>query len=79
MCPNCFQRPAQPIRLPSVELVTSILKRLNVSGDTIGVVRKAMLAAKESGKPLSVSSVLALLTENRVKIPEYLTRLIGLA
>ena len=73
------ERPAQPIRLPSVELVTSILKRLNVSGDTIGVVRKAMLAAKESGKPLSVSSVLALLTENGVKIPEYLTRLIRLA
>ena len=43
------------------------------------VVRKAMLAAKESGKPLSVSCVLALLTENGVKIPEYLTRLIGLA
>ncbi|MEI7462695.1 MAG: dockerin type I domain-containing protein [Pirellula sp.] len=73
------EHPAQPIRLPSVELVTSILKRLNVSGDTIDVVRKAMLAAKESGKPLSVSSVLALLTENGVRIPEYLTRLIGLA
>jgi hypothetical protein len=68
--------PTQPIRLPSVELVTSILKRLNVPSDTIDVVRKAMLAAKESGKPLSVSGVLALLTENGVKIPQYLTRLI---
>lgn len=71
--------PAQPIRLPSIGLVTSVLQRLNVSRDTVDVVRKAMLAAKESGKPLSVSSVLALLTENGVKIPDHLIRIIGLA
>jgi len=71
--------PAQPIRLPSIGLVTSVLQRLNVSRETVDAVRKAMLAAKESGKPLSVSGVLALLTENGVKIPEHLIRIIGLA
>ena len=66
----------EPRWTPSVELVTSILRRVNAKPEIIQKVRSAMIAAKESGSPLNPSQVLALLRESGVQIPDAIVRLL---
>jgi len=61
---------------PSIELVTSILKRVNAKPETVDVVRTAMKAAKESGNPLSGSQVVNLLRDNGIEITDAIARLL---
>lgn len=66
-----------PIQLtPPIELVTGILTRAKVPADKVEAVRKAMIAAKEAGSPLTVSQLLKLLNDQGVQIPELLSRLL---
>jgi hypothetical protein len=69
--------PVRPVLTPPVAFVTAILQRANVPAATIEIVRKAMVAAKEAGAPLTVSQVLTLLKENGVNIPDRLLRMFG--
>ncbi len=61
---------------PPVELVTGILRRVNAAPNTIEIVRAAMVAANESGSPLTVPQILRLLQNNGVRIPAALLSLL---
>ena len=67
---------APPQWSPSIELVTSILRRVNAKPETVDVVRTAMKAAKESGSPLSASQIVSLLRDNGFEITEAIARLL---
>ena len=69
--------PVRPAVTPPVEFVVAILRRANVSADTIEIVRKAMVSANEAGAPLTVRQVLTLLKDNGVQIPDKLLRFFG--
>ena len=67
---------APPQWSPSIELVTSILKRVNAKPETVDVVRAAMITAKESGSPLNASQVVSLLRANGIQITEAIAKLL---
>ena len=67
---------APPQWSPSIELVTSILKRVNAKPETVEVVRTAMKAAKEAGSPLTASQIISLLRESGIAIPEAIVKLL---
>jgi len=67
---------APPQWSPSIELVTSILRRVNAKPETVDIVQAAMKAAKESGRPLNASQIVSLLSANRIEITEAIARLL---
>lgn len=67
---------APPQWTPSIELVTSILKRVRAKPEIVEVVRGAMKAANESGSPLTASQIISLLRENGLVIPEAIAKLL---
>ncbi len=70
-------QPTIPTRwTPSVELVTSILRRVNAKPESIESIRTAMIAAKEAGSPLSLSQILSLLRPNGIQNTESIARLL---
>ncbi len=76
IAPPVPQPNTEPRWTPSVELVTSILRRVNAKPEFIQKIQSAMTAAKESGSPLNPSQVLALLKETGVQIPDAIIRLL---
>ena len=62
-------------KLP-VQLVVNILQRAKVPADTIEIVRNAMNDANNLGTPLTINQLLTLLSDNGVRIPEAIARLV---
>ena len=66
----------EPRWTPSVELVTSILRRVNAKPELIRKIQSAMNTARESGNPLNPSQVLSILRESGLQIPDALVKLL---
>ncbi len=76
VAPPVPQPNAEPRWTPSIELVTSILRRVNAKPELILKIQSAMTAAKESGSPLNPSQIVALLRESGLQLPDAIVRLL---